>query len=249
MLKINIIYQDEDFLVIEKPAGLLVHPTKYQKGNTLVDWLLENFPKIKNVGQKNRPGVVHRLDKDVSGLMVVAKAQEMYEHLVRQFSENKVKKEYLALVYGQPPEEKGMIELPIGRTKKGKLVAVKYRKGIKMEKPAITEYEVINKFPISNFQFLNKFKIQNLQFQKFTLLKIRPLTGRTHQIRIHLASIDCPIVGDKQYLPKHLRNQITKYLNRIFLHASYLGFYDLGGKWREFKSDLPEELKKIFEVK
>jgi len=228
LLKPNIIYKDNDFLVIEKPAGLLVHPTKYQEENTLVDWLLEEFPEIKDVGGKERPGIVHRLDREVSGLMAVAKTQAAYEHLVKQFTQNQIKKEYTALVHGQPPREKGTIDLPIGRTKKGKLVVVQSRKKIKLEKPAITEYEIIKKFSIFNFQF--------------SLLKVRPLTGRTHQIRIHLKSIGCPIVGDLKYLPKHLRNQETDKLNRIFLHASYLGFYDLNGHWREFKSELPVEL-------
>jgi 23S rRNA pseudouridine1911/1915/1917 synthase len=248
---INILYEDDDFLVLEKPAGLLVHPTKYQKEKTLVDWLFKKFPEIKNVGEKERPGIIHRLDKDVSGLMVVAKTKAAYEHFVKQFSENKVKKEYLALVYGQPPEEKGFIDLPIGRTKKGKLIAVRYRKGIKLEKPAITEYEIISRTH-ADLTRTNAEEIisqtqakqdQRKSASNFTLLKVKPLTGRTHQIRIHLASIGCPIVGDKNYLPKHLITQAPKCLNRIFLHASYLGFYDLKGNWREFRSELPEELK------
>ncbi|MGC9048616.1 MAG: RluA family pseudouridine synthase [Patescibacteria group bacterium] len=218
---IDIIYQDDDFLIIDKPAGLLVHPTKYSKEKTLVDWLLENYPEIKNVGEKSRSGIVHRLDKEVSGLMVIARTKRMYEHLIKQFSENKIKKEYLALVHGQPSEEKGVIDLPIGRTKKGKLVAVKYRKGIKLEKPAITEYEIIQKF------------------KNYTLLKVKPLTGRTHQIRVHLKAIGCPIVNDKKYCKLKI---VNCKLTRIFLHASYLGFYDLEGKWREFKSELPIEL-------
>jgi len=220
LLKPNIIYEDNDFLIIEKPAGLLVHPTKYQEENTLIDWLLEKFSEIKDVGEKERPGIVHRLDREVSGLMVVAKTQAVYEHLIKQFSQSQIKKEYTALVFGQPPREKGTIDLPIGRTKKGKLVAIKYQKGIKLEKSAVTEYEVIQRF------------------NNFTLLKVRPLTGRTHQIRIHSKSIGCPLVGDQKYGKKQIADGKWQ-INRIFLHAGYLGFYDLNGHWREFKSELP----------
>jgi 23S rRNA pseudouridine1911/1915/1917 synthase len=227
MLKLEIIYEDNNFLVINKPAGLLVQPTKFQKKETLIDLLLKNYPEIKNVGQKERPGIVHRLDKDVSGLMVIAKNQKAFNHLIQQFKENKIKKEYIALVFGSLQKEKGLIDLPIGRTKKGKLVAIKYKKKIKFEKPALTEYEVIKKY------------------QEFTLLKVKPLTGRTHQIRLHLKSINHPIVGDKKYSFKNLKSKVN--LDRIFLHANYLGFLDLEGKYLEFKIDLPTELIKFLE--
>ncbi len=234
--KINTIYQGGDFLVIEKPAGLLVHSVRISKKklkslslfkksrsvsgeNTLVNWLLKQYPEIKNIGSEDRPGIVHRLDKDVSGLMVVARTKEMFYSLVEQFKDNQIKKEYLALVCGAPPEQVGLISLPIGRTKKGKLVAVRSRKKVKLEKKAFTEYEVIKKF------------------LKLTLLKVRPLTGRTHQIRLHLKSVGCPIFGDER------RVKVKGSLDRIFLHASYLGFYDLENQWREFRSEMPGELK------
>ncbi len=229
--KINIIQKDKDFLVVEKPVGLLVHSTAHQKDNTLADWLLEYYPEIKGVGDKNRPGVVHRLDKDVSGLMVIAKNQKMYECLVQQFLKNKVRKEYFALVYGRPSQEKGIIELPIGFTRKGKLVAIKSQKDVKTKKSAITEYEIVKNFSIFNFQF--------------SLLKVRPFTGRTHQIRLHLKSVGCPIVGDSRPAPVFLINQSSSYSPRVFLHAFYLGFYDLNGQWREFKSELPRDFKEV----
>lgn len=224
--KINIIHIDRDFLILDKPAGLLVHPTKYQKANTVVDWLAKNYPEVKKVGQQDRPGIVHRLDKDVSGLMVVARTQEMYDSLIFQFKQGKVKKEYIALVHGRPPEERGSIETPIGRTKKGKLVAVISRKKLKFEKPAFTEYKIIKRF------------------KDYTLAQARPVTGRTHQIRLHLKSIGCPIVGDTRYIKtREHKNIKTSGITRIFLHASYLGFYNLNNQWREFKSKLPKELK------
>jgi 23S rRNA pseudouridine1911/1915/1917 synthase len=226
-IKIKVVFENDGYLVIEKPSGLLVHSTMYQKENTLVDWLIDQRPEIstvgENVGDPKRPGIVHRLDQDVSGLMVIAKTQDAYQGLIEQFKNSKIKKEYSAIVYGSPPQRKGIIEAPIGRTKEGRLVAVKYRKGIRLEKPAATEYEVVK------------------SFNNFSLLKIRPLTGRTHQIRIHLKEIGCPIVGDKQHLPKHLRTRAPKHLKRIFLHASYLGFYDLNNEWREFRSGTPKE--------
>ena len=245
LLEPNILYESEGFLVIEKPAGLLVHSTKYQKKNTLVDWLLKYYPEIKNIGAKERPGIVHRLDRNVSGLMIVARTKKAYQHFIEQFKNNRVKKEYLALVFGKPPQEKGTIDLPIGRSKKGKIVAVRYRKKIKLEKNAITEYRVIKKFTKSDANTSPR-KLDEGRMHtndtNFTLLKVRPLTGRTHQIRIHLASIGTPIIGDKEYLPKRLRTKVPNQLNRIFLHACYLGFTDLSGQRREFSSQLPKEL-------
>jgi len=211
-LKQNIIYEDIDFLIVNKPAGLLVHPTKYQKENTLVDFLKKYYPRITVVGEKERPGLVHRLDQDVSGLMVVAKNKKSYESLTGQFKNHQVKKEYLGLTHGCPSQEKGTIDFPLARTKKGKLVAVKYEGKLKMKKRAETKYEVIKKF------------------RKYSLLKIEPVTGRTNQIKIHLGAIGCPLV---------------EVADRVFLHASTLGFYDLKGEWRGFKIDLPEELKEF----
>ncbi len=224
-IKLNKIHEDKDFLIIDKPSGLLVQPTKYKKKNTLVDWLIKNYPEIKNIGQPDRPGIVHRLDKDVSGLMVIAKTQNAYNHLIKGFQNGRVKKKYLALVYGRPSQERRFIDLPIGRTKTGKLVVVKSKKKIKFEKPALTKYQIL----------------KNLK--NFSLLEVETLTGRTHQIRLHLKSIGCPIAGDVHAKVENKKLKIKNNLGRIFLHASFLGFYDLSGQWREFKSELPEELK------
>ncbi len=237
--KINIIYKDKDFLIIEKPSGLIVHPDRYQKENTLTDWILENYPEIEKVGEVSRQGLVHRLDKDVSGLMVIARNNVAYRYLISQFKNRKIKKEYLALVFGAIFPSKGIIDFPIARNKKGKLVALNSKnliarsfgqsqKGAKNIKPAITEYKVINKF------------------QEFTLLKLKLLTGRTHQIRLHLKAMGCPIVGDKKYSNQSfLKPEMRKRVNRIFLHACSLGFYNQKGKWLEFKSDWPMELKEF----
>lgn len=223
--KNNIIYKDQDFLVLEKPSGILVQPTKYQEEDTLVDWLIKEFPSIQGAGDSDRPGIVHRLDMDVSGLMVIALNQKMYDYLVEQFKSGKVNKEYSALVVGNVKNQSGEIDLPIGRTKKGKLVAVQSEKKIKFSKQAFTEYQVIKRF------------------QDFTLLKVKIWTGRTHQIRLHLKSIGRPIIGDFVHSKKQKENKLIQELTRPFLHASYLGFNDLKANFREFKSDLPKELK------
>ena len=219
-LKLDIIFKHRDWLVINKPAGILTHPDQYSQGKTLVDLLLAEYPEIKNIGEAGRPGLVHRLDKDVSGLMVIARTQRFFDHIIAQFKNDQVKKEYLALVYGQPPSEEGKIDLPLARTGTGKIVAVAYHGQLKNEKLAVTEYQIIEKF------------------KKYTLLRVHPLTGRTNQIRVHLRAINCPIVGDKIYGFKDKHDD----LGRIFLHAAYLGFYDLDNQWQEFRSDLPEEL-------
>jgi len=230
--KINIIYKDKDFLIIEKPHGLMAHPDRYQKDNTLINWILKDYPEIRKVGEAGRQGLVHRLDKDVSGLMVVARNDAAYQCLVGQFKNRNVEKKYLALVFGAISPFKGTINFSIARNKKGKLVTVNSRNTpisgkVKNIKPAITEYEIINKF------------------QEFTLLRIKLLTGRTHQIRLHLKAMGCPIVGDKRYA--RIKNQkllkTKNKLDRIFLHAYCLGFHDLQNRWQEFKSELPDELK------
>ncbi len=229
--KINIIYEDEDFLILEKPSGLVVHPNKYQKDNTLVDWILKNYPEVKEVGEITRPGIVHRLDKDVSGLMIIAKNNATYQHLISQFKNRKIKKEYLALISGKIFPAEGLINFSIARNKKGKLVTVDSQDTyvstkVKNIKSATTEYKIVK------------------EFQDFTFVKLKLLTGRTHQIRLHLKAMGCPIVGDKKYSTKQFNNLKTKQeIGRIFLHACCLGFYDLHNKWREFKSQLPSGLK------
>jgi len=229
--KVKILEQNEDFLIINKPSGLLVHPDKYSKEKTLTDVLLKLYPEINGVGQVGRNGIVHRLDREVSGVMVIARTQKMYDFLIEQFQKNKVKKRYLALVYDQPPENKGIIDLPLGRNKKGKIIALVYKKQVKQEKSAITEYEIKERF------------------KGFSLLKVSLLTGRTHQIRVHLRSIKCPIVGDLKYKLRDKKLESSLKLSRIFLHSNSIGFYNLKRKWQEvegvFSSELEEFLNKI----
>lgn len=218
----KIIFENKDILVINKPAGLIVHPVNKSQKNTLVNQILSYYPKIKDVGDDAlRPGIVHRLDKDTSGLMVVAKNNSAFEYLKKQFAEQKVVKKYLALVIGKVKDKKGIITKAISLSKKD------YQKRSALlddkAKKAWTEYQVLK------------------SFKDYTLLEVKPKTGRTHQIRVHLASIGYPLAGDKQY--KFKRQPWPENLNRQFLHAAYLKFQLPGGKMMEFKSELPRDLE------
>ncbi|MFA6255130.1 MAG: RluA family pseudouridine synthase [Patescibacteria group bacterium] len=233
-LQPKIIFEDPYFLVLEKPAGLLVHATEKGEINTLVDWLIKKYPAIKEVGEeKYRQGIIHRLDRDVSGIMVVAKTKRAYSHLKEQFKNRLVKKEYLALAYGHLTQEEGEIDLPIGRNKEGQFVAHPRR----------------GKDKFQNQDRVAKTKYKVLEYIKdYTLLSIQILTGRTHQIRAHLYAIGHPILGDLIYKPKkqffHFLRRKIKVVDpgRIFLHSTKIGFNNLKNEWVEFNSPLPQQL-------
>jgi 23S rRNA pseudouridine1911/1915/1917 synthase len=241
----KIIFEDKNILVIDKPAGLTVHPVKPNQDNTLVNQILAYCPKIKDVGDDAlRPGIVHRLDKDTSGLIIVAKNQSAFEHLKKQFQERKVIKKYLALVMGQVKDEKGVIAKAISLSKKD------HRKRSALlddkSKKAWTEYKVLKYYPSTSSGSKNLLPERSKAKSKaYTLLEVYPKTGRTHQIRVHLASLGHPIAGDKQY--KFKRQTWPADLERQFLHAAYLKLTLPDGKIREFKSELPQELKRILE--
>jgi 23S rRNA pseudouridine1911/1915/1917 synthase len=216
-----IIYEDENILVVNKPAGLEVAAEVKTDEPTLVDWLLSKYPSVTKVGpDPARPGIVHRLDKNASGLLLVAKTEAAFENFSKQFKERTIKKEYTVLVHGELTQEEGAIEFPIARAKSGRFAALPL--GSEAGRLAITEYEVIKRF------------------KNFTLLLARIKTGRTHQIRVHFFALGYPVVGDKLYRPRKIKEPL---LPRLFLHASKIGFSEEDGAWREFQSDLPEELK------
>jgi len=217
---LNIIYENDDLLVVDKPAGLTVHPVPGHPGHTLVNALLAHFPHLADTGDALRPGIVHRLDKDTSGLMLVAKTGKAQEHLAGQFKSHSVTKAYMALVKGRLTPENGIIEAAIGRDPRHRQRMAVVEGG----REASTEYQVIK------------------YIGGYTLVEVRPRTGRTHQIRVHLSAIGFPVVGDKIYGVK------APFLSRQFLHACRLGFsLPSTGEYVEFKSDLPADLEKALE--
>lgn len=217
-IPLNIIYQDENVIVVDKPAGLTVHPAPGHPRGTLVNALLAACPDLRGVGGTLRPGIVHRLDKDTSGLIVVAKNDRANRALQTQLKEREVKKKYVALVRGVPDPAEGMIDAPIGRNPKNRKKMAVVAGG----RDSQTKYRVI----------------EVLAGGEYALIEAQPITGRTHQIRVHMAAIKHPIVGDSTY------GKRSDLVDRQFLHASKLDFVMPVSQRRiEFESPLPADLK------
>ncbi|MEW5768048.1 MAG: RluA family pseudouridine synthase [bacterium] len=224
-IPLDILYEDEDVIVVNKPAGMVVHPATSVRSGTLVNALLHHCGRLSEVGiSADRPGIVHRLDKDTSGVLVVAKTNEAYWDLVNQFASRTINRVYLALVHGIVREEEGEIDMPIGHhIRDRKKMGVATRRG----KEAITRFKVRGRF------------------SDFTLLEIKLGTGRTHQIRVHLSYIHHPVVGDATYGPK--RKQLS--LKRQALHARSLGFVHPKTKeYMEFVTPLPQDMADLVSV-
>jgi 23S rRNA pseudouridine1911/1915/1917 synthase len=224
-IPLDIVYENEDLMVVNKPAGMVVHPGAGHGRGTLVHAALAHSPNISGIGGEGRPGVVHRLDKDTSGLILLAKTDAAHHWLQEQFSSRKVVKIYLALVEGQPPTPTGRIEAAIGRDarQRKQMAVVAASKG----REAISEYRTLEAFP------------------QYTLLEVHPITGRTHQIRLHLNFLGCPIVGDTVYG----RRKPTLAIGRHFLHAARLTIRLPGEDApRTFEAPLPEELVQVLDV-
>src|SRR3989338_5503194 len=233
-MNLSIIYQDNDIVVVNKPAGISVHKGVAEKGETLADWLAEKFPGMKKIGEEPelRPGIVHRLDKDTSSVLVAARNQKSFEFLKSQFQKREVVKKYLALVEGNFKNDlptgqagNGVIALPIGRSASDfrKKMASDSAKGELRE--AVTEYKVLEKFP------------------KHTLVEAYPKTGRTHQIRVHFKAIGHPVVCDSLYGGKRMTCPFG--LARHFLHANFLEFVSPSGVRLKLEADLPEDLAEV----
>ncbi|MBI4919860.1 RluA family pseudouridine synthase [Candidatus Azambacteria bacterium] len=228
-IPLNVVYEDENVVVLNKQAGISVHPSANEPQGTLVNALIAKYPEIKNVGEDPiRPGIVHRLDKDTSGIMVVARNQKTFEFLKREWQEKLVVKKYLALVWGHLKKEEGEIISEIIRSPKDfrkRIVArpEKQKSGKIKGKLAITEYKVVEKF------------------KDYSLVEVYPKTGRMHQIRVHMASLGHPVAGDKVY---GKGKKSPEGLVRQFLHAFYLRFF-LAGRSLAFEADLPEDLKRV----
>ena len=219
MTEPEIIYENKDILVINKPSGLQVHAARVSGAPrahelTLVDWLLKRYPEIRSVGDdpELRPGIVHRLDKDTSGVMLVARDQKYFEYLKSLFQKHEIKKTYLAFVAGIPATKRGTIDAPIGIRNGTMKRSVR---SAKMAKSAVTEYRTLK------------------EFDGYSILEISPKTGRTHQIRVHLASIGHPVLGDRLYGPK---NQ-PAWADRLMLHALSIEFTAADGKRMKFEAD------------
>ena len=209
-IHLDIIFENDDLLLINKPAGMVVHPSPGHNSGTLVHAVLGHVPGLEGIGGEERPGIVHRLDKETSGLIVVAKNEQAHRFLQDQFRNRTVEKIYVALVDGKPPTPSGRVEAPIGRnsTHRKLMSVVPLEKG----RVAVSEYKTLESFP------------------EHTLLEVHPLTGRTHQIRVHMAFLGCPVVGDGVYGKK----KSTVPLDRHFLHARKLKIVLPGEKTRVF---------------
>lgn len=220
--KLNIIFKNKDFVVIDKQSGIIVHPPhKPFEKITISDLLIKKFPEIKKVGEITRPGIVHRLDKDVSGLMVATRNDFAFEYLKNEFKRGRVKKIYTGLVFGKVKNDNGEISLKIGRSNRSKRMAARPKS--QEGKEALTFYRV------------------KKRFTNATLLEIELKTGRTHQIRAHFQAIGHALVGDPLYQQKKFSKGD---LPRIFLHSTVLGFNNLNNEWLEFNSPLPDDLNK-----
>jgi len=223
-IPLNIIYEDEAIIVLDKPAGIVVHPACGNYSGTLVNALLYHFPGLasREFPDINRVGLVHRLDKETSGVMVVAKNSASLSRLAKQFEDKKVEKVYIALVFGRIINPEGSIEAPVGR------------KITDRRKMAVTS--------IRSRQAITHFKVREI-LGDFTLLDVSPKTGRTHQIRVHLAHIGHPVVGDVEYGRPAPENWAV---GRQLLHAYKLGFvHPVKKEWVEFTAPLPKEFKKV----
>jgi|SRR5680860_122277 len=228
--KIAILYEDQNVIVLDKPAGVLSQEATSSKSPCLTDFLLNYCPEIKNVGEsENRCGIVHRLDKDTSGVIIVAKNEESFLFLKKQFQERGVQKMYTALVYGKMKEKEGNIDLKIGRSR---------------SKPNMqTVIDSERKMEIKSRDALTFYKVKEI-FPNYTLLEVFPKTGRMHQIRVHLKAIGYPIVGDQKYFFKKYADKKIL-LERQFLHASELRIKLPNGKLTVFKSELANDLQKF----
>jgi len=237
---IKTLFNKEGIIAIHKPAGILVHILAHQKnekGPTIVQWALKKFPEIKKVGDDTefRPGIVHRLDRETSGVLLLARTQRAFIYLKSLFQKQEIQKTYYAIVQGVPKEKKGIITFPIG-IKRGttkrtihpqKIGPASTEKTLKRQKEAMTEYEVIRTIEKNG--------------EKFSLVKIQPHTGRTHQIRIHMNAIYAPVIGDKLYGGK--KNSL--WTPRHMLHCTSLSFVLPSGERIIIEDSIPKEFEEF----
>src|SRR4051794_209665 len=222
-IPLAIVYEDADVLVIDKPAGMVVHPAPGHERGTVVNAVLHHAPDVR-INGSIRPGIVHRLDKDTSGLLIVAKNERAMAALAAQFQGRQAQKTYLALLDGTVEPDEGTIDVPIGRDPRNRQRMAPLREG----RPAISHFRVLERLGA------------------FTLVEVRIETGRTHQIRVHCAFIGHPVTGDPVYGRPQRASDLP--LARQFLHAAHLGLRLPNGEWREFDSPLPEDLQSVLAI-
>jgi 23S rRNA pseudouridine1911/1915/1917 synthase len=231
----QIVYEDDNIIVINKPAGLITHQKNIEdRQPSVVDWVIEKYPQLKDIGEPfiasgaevPRAGIVHRLDKETSGLLIITKSNDAFFYFKELFQSRKIKKYYLALVSGRPKDTKGTIKAPLGRIGLKRTTHISGKKLID-QKEAETDYKTVR------------------NFRDYTLLELNPKTGRTHQLRVHLNSIGHPIAGDPIY--GFRKAQPPSNLDRLFLHAYKLEFTTPDGKALSLETDLPEDHAQILE--
>ncbi len=231
-MEIPILFENDDCMVINKPAGLMVHSDGKTTKPTLVDWILKERPGIAGVGEAQngveRPGIVHRLDEDTSGALVIAKTQEMFEHLKKQFQDRDTQKEYHAFVWGHFKESVGIVDEPIGRN------ANDFRRwhagrGARGEmREAVTRWQAVQQF-------------EDEQSEKFSFMHLFPKTGRTHQLRVHMKYLQRPIVADSLYGPS---KPLALGFQRLALHARKISFFDRTDQEITVEAPYPEDFQK-----
>lgn len=235
-MKIPIIYEDKDIVIINKPAGISVHPDGKTKQKTLVEWILKKYPKTKNVGEPTvlsngkkilRPGIVHRIDKNTSGALVIAKNQKAYEFLKKQFQERKIHKVYHVFVYGNVKEERGMIDRKIGKNPNDVRKWSAQRGATGEMRDALTYFRVLSRK------------------DNFTFLEAMPKTGRTHQIRVHFTALNHPVVKDELYAtPFYLKQKNQLGFKRLALHAREIEITTLSEETVHITAPYPEDFEK-----
>jgi 23S rRNA pseudouridine1911/1915/1917 synthase len=241
-IKLNVVYEDKDILIVNKPAGMVVHPGAGNHSNTLVNALIYKYKKkLSDINGKIRPGIVHRIDKETSGLLVVAKNNNAHSHLGKQFSDHTIKRTYQALSWGILRPLSGKIQTLIGRSRKNRQL--------------MSVTEISGKKAVTNYTTIKVFEIKDIP--KISFIECELETGRTHQIRVHMAYKGCSLLGDQQYGKKNLRfkkineefENKLKILNRQALHAKNLGFmHPTTKKFMSFESNLPQDFKKILDL-
>jgi 23S rRNA pseudouridine1911/1915/1917 synthase len=224
-IPLDILFEDHDFIVINKKAGMVVHPAPGHSSGTLVNALLFHCHDLRGVGGELRPGIVHRLDKDTSGAIIVAKHEQAMEHLCAQFKNREIKKQYLTIVYGVPELSKGTIETMIGRSNH--------------DRKKMSVLSTVGREAVSHYELLE-------DFGKCSFLRVQIETGRTHQIRVHMAHIGHPVLGDDVYCSKKRKREWEDTVSRQMLHAAYIRFkHPASGEFMEIEAPLPDDMQEL----